>query len=74
MRNPLNLFSPDVLKIISGDDCGKCDVYKFDSISFLLISLTLRDPYTFGAKKEWKRGGYHYHVIMLNTNTMGATP
>ena len=43
MRNPLNLFSPDVLKIISGDDCGKCDVYKLDSISFLFISLTLRD-------------------------------
>jgi len=25
-KDPLNLFSPDVRRIMSGDDCGKCDV------------------------------------------------
>ena len=43
-KNPLIRFSPDVLKIMSGDDCGKCDVYKLDSITSLLISSALSSP------------------------------
>lgn len=41
IKKPLILFSPDVLKIISADGWGRCEVYKFSLITCTKCNLEM---------------------------------